>query len=501
MHTVCTKTPTKHDTPRQDTQSGTCLSSVYCDGAWHAFTGQRVCTLINPDTEEAYGLLQCAGETTVDQVVTSAVRAQGAWSISSTSERLHVISQITDLITSRADDLAALISDEIGAPIGFARTAQVGAAISHLQATQQALATIENTHQMGNDPAHLVCHEAVGVAALITPWNWPLNQIVLKLGAALAAGCAIVLKPSEHATRTAIALAEIITETDLPPGVFNLLIGEAETGAQLAAHPAINMISFTGSTRGGQHVAQTAAKRFARTSMELGGKSANLLFEDCDLETALRQGVAHCFRNAGQSCNAASRMLVARPIYNDAVELAAMIACNTPVGRPSESGAHIGPLVNRRQFDHVQSLIQQGIASEARLVAGGLGRPAHLPLGFYARPAVFAGVTADNVLFQSEIFGPVLTMTPFDDEAEAIALANATQYGLAAYVQTNDAARAARVAAQLQAGMVQINGRSRAAGAPFGGVKASGYGREGGLWGIRQFQEIKSISGMLIDAY
>jgi len=499
MNTVCTKTPTKSDAPCQDTKSGTCLSSVYCDGAWHAFTRQRVCPLINPDTEEAYGLLQCAGGTTVDQVATSAVRAQGAWSISSTSERLHVISQITDLITSRADDLAALISEEIGAPIGFARTAQVGAAISHLQATQEALATIQNTHRMGNDPAHLVSFEAVGVAALITPWNWPLNQIVLKLGAALAAGCATVLKPSEHATRTAIALAEIIAETDLPPGVFNLLIGDAETGAQLAAHPAVDMISFTGSTRGGQHVAQTAAKRFARTAMELGGKSANLLFEDCDLETALRQGVAHCFRNAGQSCNAASRMLVARPIYNDAVELAATIACNTPVGRPWESGSHIGPLVNRRQFDHVQSLIHQGIASEARLVAGGLGRPTHLPLGFYIKPTVFADVTADNVLFQSEIFGPVLTMTPFDDEAEAIVLANATQYGLAAYVQTNDAARAARVATQLQAGMIQINGRSRAAGAPFGGVKASGYGREGGLWGIRQFQEIKSISGMLID--
>jgi aldehyde dehydrogenase (NAD+) len=290
-------------------------------------------------------------------------------------------------------------------------------------------------------------------------------------------------------------LADVVAEAGLPDGVFNLLIGDGQTGAQLAAHPDVDMISFTGSTQVGRAVGKQAADRFVRTAMELGGKSPNLLFSDCELETALRQGLAHCFRNAGQSCNAASRMLVERPMYARAVGLAAKIASETRLGWPQEGGQHLGPLVNRNQFERVNGLIEEGMSSTARLVAGGPGRAAGFARGFFVPPTVFADVSRDNMLFQKEIFGPVLTMTPFETEGEAIELANATPYGLAAYIQTACPARADRVAKKLRAGMVQVNGTSRAAGAPFGGLKASGHGREAGIWGIRAFQDVKSISG------
>lgn len=472
------------------------LSTAFIDGKWLSFDGHRHRPLIDPDTEHPIGSLLCPHESVVDAAVRSTARAQSDWAASPIADRLALLTRITELVEMRSDSLARIISAEIGAPIDFARAAQVRAAIQHLIATRAALSDMTNETCTGGDPAHRIRYEAVGTAGLITPWNWPLNQVVLKVGAALAAGCAMVLKPSEYATRSAMAFTAIVAEAGVPGGVFNLLIGDAKTGAQLVAHPGIDLISFTGSPRGGQSVMQSAASRFARTAMELGGKSPNLLFEDCNLETAIRQGLAHCFRNAGQSCNAASRMLVARPIYDHAVALAADIAGKTPVGRPSDPGPHIGPLVNRAQFDRVRGFIEAGLGSGARLVAGGPDRPLHLRQGYYIRPTVFTDVSPNNSLFQDEIFGPILTMTPFEDEDHAVHLANATRYGLAAYIQTADPARAERVAARLRAGMVQINGTSRAQGAPFGGRKASGHGREGGLWGIRSFQEVKSISGL-----
>jgi len=318
--------------------------------------------------------------------------------------------------------------------------------------------------------------EPAGVAALITPWNWPLNQVVLKVGAALAAGCPMVLKPSELGADTAALFAEAVNDAALLPGTFNLLQGGAEVGAALVADPRVAVISFTGSTRAGQSIAAAAAVGFRRTVLELGGKSPNIIFADCDLDRAIRQGLAHCFRNNGQSCNAAARMLVERSVYDDAVALSADMAHAWPVGAPDRPGTHVGPQVSAAQFAHVQGLIESGVAQGSR-------------------PTVLADVTPAMRVFREEIFGPVLTITPFDTEPDAIALANDSDYGLAGYIQTSDPARADRVARALRVGMVQVNGQSRVAGAPFGGVKQSGVGREAGLWGIRAFQDIKSISG------
>jgi len=396
----------------------------------------------------------------------------------------------------RRDDFAQIISAEIGAPIDFAKTAQIDAALAHVEATISALDDIRNASKSSRAVAHQVLYEPIGVAALITPWNWPLNQVMLKVAGALAAGCTCVLKPSELSSRTAVLLAECVSEAGVPRGVFNLVIGDRVTGAALVAHEGVDVVSFTGSSRAGKQIARAAADRLLRCSLELGGKSPNLLFADCDLDVAIRQGLAHCFRNAGQSCNAASRMLVERTRYEEAIELAAVTARETRVGPPGRAGKHLGPLVNRVQYDHVQRMIEAGEQSGARLVAGGSGRPPDFERGFYVQPTVFADVKPGDPLFQREIFGPVLTMTPFDDEDHAVALANDTCYGLAGYIQTTDPARAVRVAGRLNVGMVQINGTSRAQGAPFGGRKASGYGREGGLWGIRGFQDIKSVTGL-----
>ena len=468
---------------------------AFINGDWHKISQGRSCDLLHPDTEVQSGRVLSSPRSLVEAAVSATQTAAENWSRSDTQTRLKVLRSLIDGITARHTLFAKTISTEIGAPIEFCHQQQVAAAIQHLEATVTALDGACNDQILGLDPTHRIRYEAVGTAALITPWNWPLNQVVLKVGAALAAGCSMVLKPSEYATRTALLFAETMAETGLPAGVFNLLIGDGQTGADLVAHQGIDIVSFTGSTRAGSQIAAAAAARMARTTLELGGKSPNLLFADCDLDLALTQGLAHCFRNSGQSCNAASRMLIQRPIYERAVDRAAEIAKATALGAPDQHGAHLGPLVNRQQYDRVQSYLRKGVASQARLVSGGPGRARGFDRGYYVTPTVFADVTPDNCLFQEEIFGPVLTMTPFDTEDDAIALANQTAYGLAAYVQTSDKNCADRVARRLNAGMIQINGTSRTQGAPFGGRKASGHGREAGIWGIRAFQDIKSISG------
>ena len=330
---------------------------------------------------------------------------------------------------------------------------------------------------------------------MITPWNWPQNQITLKVIAGLIAGCTMVLKPSEESPLNALIFAEILHEAGLPEGVFNLVNGDgAGVGSQLSAHPDVDMISFTGSSRADKLISRFAADTLKRVSLELGGKGANLIFADAD-EKAVKRGVIHCMNNTGQSCNAPTRMLVERSRYARAVEEAAEVAASIKVGPAHEEGRHIGPVVNEAQFDKIQGLIQQGIDEGARLVAGGTGRPEGFNRGFFVRPTVFADVTGDMTIAREEIFGPVLSIMPFDSEEEALAIANDTPYGLTNYVQTGDPARANRLARGLRSGMVEMNGKSRAAGSPFGGMKQSGHGREGGKWGIEDFLEVKAVSG------
>lgn len=472
-------------------------------GRWVAPSDRcQIRSIINPATEAEIARVPMATAADVDRAVVAARAAfdEGGWRASSIKDRAALMQRLAVCLADRKEEFAQTISVEVGSPIDFAREHQVGRALEHVTATYDALRTTVMETPFGDRPTNdFLRHEPLGVAALITPWNWPLNQMILKVIGALAAGCTMVLKPSELAPLSGVLLADVLHNAlrDAPPGVFNLINGDGPlAGAALCAHPGVDVISFTGSTMTGRAVAKAAAEHVTVTNLELGGKSANILFADCDLETAVRQGVAHCFRNSGQACNGASRMLVDSEIYHEAVALAGQIANETQVAAPDKLGRHLGPVISATQFARVQGLIQAGIDEGALPVAGGLGRPHGLDQGHYVRPTVFADVTSQMRIFREEIFGPVLTMTPFADEADAIQLANASSYGLAGYVQTRDDERALRVARQLDVGMVQINGKSRAPGTPFGGRKWSGYGREAGLAGIRAFQDVKSISGV-----
>jgi aldehyde dehydrogenase (NAD+) len=468
---------------------------LFIGGDWIVAEGDADIARTNPATEAVRPPLPVASPAQVAQ----AVKAAGisGWQSAPRAMRRAALARLIAAIEHRSEAFARTISEEIGAPIDFSRRGQVAAALGHLRATLDAFdGAPDDAPVSPGHPGDRVRYEPVGVAALITPWNWPLNQVALKVGAALVAGCPMVLKPSELGADTALLFARCVQDADLPPGSFNLVLGGADVGAALVADPGVAVISFTGSTRAGQAIATAAAQGFRRTILEMGGKSPNLLFADCDLDTAVRQGLAHCFRNNGQSCNAASRMLVAREIYDNVVALATQVATETPVGAPGQPGDHVGPQVSAAQFAHVQGLIDSAVTQGARVVAGGPGRAAGFAQGFYSRPTVLADVTPRMRVFREEIFGPVLTITPFDTEADGILLANDSPYGLAGYVQTDDPVLADRVARALRVGMVQVNGQSRIAGAPFGGMKASGLGREAGLWGIRAFQEIKSISGV-----
>jgi len=339
-----------------------------------------------------------------------------------------------------------------------------------------------------------ILKDPVGVVAMITPWNWPMNQIVLKVIPALLAGCTMVLKPSEIAPLSGLIFAEIMDEAGLPPGVFNLVNGDgAGVGSQLSAHPDVDMVSFTGSTRAGRLITKAAADTIKRVSLELGGKGANIIFADAP-EKAVKSGVIRCFRNTGQSCNAPSRMMVERSRYDQAIEQAIAAAESVTVGPADEEGRHIGPAVSEAQFDKIQALIQAGIDEGARLVAGGTGRPGQLNRGFYIRPTVFADVTPEMTIYREEIFGPVLSILPFEDEEHAIAMANDTEYGLTNYVQTGDKEKLRRVARRVRSGMVEGNGKGFAQGSPFGGFKQSGNGREGGVFGLHEFLEVKAVS-------
>jgi len=404
--------------------------------------------------------------------------------------RLDLLGRLSDKIEQKRDLFVQAIHLEMGSPVEFAQDKQVEAALNHLRVIlkQGHLARSKTS------PDDTIRYSPIGVAALITPWNWPLNQVALKVGAALASGCTMVLKPSENALLSAMLFAQCMEEAGAEPGVFNLVLGDGTVGDMLVRDPLVDIVSFTGSTRAGRQIAQTAGTDLKPTLLELGGKSANILFEDCNTDLAVKQGIAHCFRNTGQSCNAASRMLVHRSIYDAVVEQAKVEANLYHYDQNDPSPYLLGPLVNATQKTRVENHIREAIDSGAKLVVGGLEKPSHVSDGYTVAPTVFRDVEPTMPLFQNEVFGPVLSITPFDDEEEAIELANKSDYGLAAYIQTSDNARASRVADRLNVGMVQVNGKSREDGAPFGGTKNSGYGREAGLFGIRSFQYIKSVT-------
>ncbi|GAA4222590.1 aldehyde dehydrogenase (NAD+) [Sagittula marina] len=468
----------------------------YINGVWVDPAHSNDHEVIDPATEDACAVISLGAQADTDAAVAAAKAALPGWMATSPEDRIAALERVYAAYKTRTEDLAKAISTEMGAPIALASTSQVGAGLSHLKNFIAAAKAFEWEKPLNDDtPDTLIRHEAVGVCALITPWNWPMNQVTLKVGAALVAGNTMVLKPSEESPLDAMIFAEIMDAADLPPGVFNLVNGDgAGVGSQLSSHPDVDMVSFTGSTRAGIAISKAAAESLKRVHLELGGKGANLVFADAD-EKAVKRGVLHMMNNSGQSCNAPSRMMVEASRYDAAVEEAAATANKVQVGPPSEDGRHIGPVVNATQWSKIQDLIQKGIDEGARLVAGGTGRPDGLNKGFYVRPTVFADVTNDMTIAREEIFGPVLSIMKFETEEEAVAVANDTPYGLTNYVQSTDVDRRHRLARQLRSGMVEMNGQSRGAGAPFGGMKASGNGREGGSWGIHDFVEVKAVSG------
>jgi aldehyde dehydrogenase (NAD+) len=468
----------------------------YINGRWVSPMEGRDCAVIDPSTEEPFAIISLGGTADSNAAVAAAKAALPAWSATPPEQRLAHVEKILAVYRTRAEEIAQATSAEMGAPIDMARSSQVGAGTWHIENFIAAFKDFEFIRPLGpHAPNDRIALEPVGVVGLITPWNWPLNQIALKAIPAMLAGCTSVLKPSELSPLNAMVFADIVHEAGLPAGVFNLVNGDGPgVGTDLSTHKDIEMISFTGSARAGATITKAAADSFKRVCLELGGKGANLIFADAD-EKAVKRGVLHCMNNTGQSCNAPTRMLVERSIYDSAVEIARGVAENIKVGSAHDAGNHIGPVVSEMQYDKIQGLIQKGIDEGARLIAGGTGRPDGLNRGYFVRPTIFADVTPDMTIAREEIFGPVLSMIPFDSEEEAVAIANDTIYGLTNYVQSQDGARRNRLARQLKSGMVEMNGQSRGRGSPFGGVKASGRAREGGHWGIEEFLDVKAISG------
>ncbi|HEY0214706.1 MAG TPA: aldehyde dehydrogenase family protein [Paenirhodobacter sp.] len=468
----------------------------YINGGWVSPLTGRDYAVIDPSTEDPCAVISLGGAADAEAAIAAAKAALPAWRATAPEVRIAVVEKILKIYKARAQDMAQAISLEMGAPIYFALSDQAGAGIWHISNFIKAAKEFQWVHPLGDGtPGAMISYEPIGVVGLITPWNWPMNQVTLKVIPALIAGCTMVLKPSEEAPLSSLLFAEIVHEAGIPAGVFNLVNGDgAGVGTVLSGHSDIEMVSFTGSTRAGRAISKNAAETLKRVCLELGGKGANIVFADADDE-AVRRGVVHMFENAGQSCNAPSRMLVQRPVYDKALSIAKETAAATRVGNPRDSGDHIGPVINQAQFDKIQGLIESGIKEGATLLAGGLGRPEGLNKGYYVRPTIFADCTPDMTVMREEIFGPVLSIMPFDTEEEAIQVANDTPYGLTNYVQGQTPAQVNRVLRAFHSGMAVANGQSRGAGAPFGGVSASGRAREGGRWGIEEFCESKSIGG------
>ena len=468
------------------------LNKFYIDGAWVKPASNTEFPVLNPATEQQIGVITLGNEDDVNRAVAAAKAAFETYSRTTKEERLALLEKLLEVTKARMEELAQAMTAEMGAPITMSRSPQADSAVEHLQNFIKALKSLDDRETLPNGDT--LVREPIGVCGLITPWNWPINQVVLKVIPALATGCTCILKPSEHTPVSAVLYAEIIHEAGFPPGAFNLVQGDGPTvGAAMSRHPDIQMISFTGSVRAGTAVTKAAADTVKRVTLELGGKSPNLVFADCDLEERVTASVKECFFNTGQSCDAPTRLLVERSCYDDVLEIARRAAEAQAVGDPTQEGDHLGPLFDKIQFDRVQTLINVGIDEGARLLAGGPGKPDGFETGWFVKPTVFADVTNDMRIAREEIFGPVLVIIPFDDEAEAIAIANDTPYGLAAFLQTGDPERAERVAAQLRAGAVHINGGGFGYGSPFGGYKQSGNGREGGIMGLEDYQEVKTL--------
>ena len=468
----------------------------YINGQWVAPNSAATMDVINPSTEEVCATIAIGDQADTDAAVAAAKAAFPGWSQTDKADRVALLQKFRDIYVSRAEDMAQAISTEMGAPQQLARVQQIGAGTWHIDGFLKAFDGFE--FEKMHTPTEATLLEPIGVCALITPWNWPMNQIILKVIPAIATGCTVVLKPSEVSPLSGILFAEFMHEAGFPAGVFNLVNGDGPgVGSQLSCHPDVDMVSFTGSSRAGIAISKAAADTLKRVSLELGGKGANIIFADAD-EDAVNRGAARCFRNSGQSCNAPTRMLVERSRYDEAVIQAAATAEATRVGPASEEGEHIGPVVSEAQFTKIQDLVEIG-KKEARLVAGGTGRPDGLNRGYFVRPTVFADVNNDMEIARTEIFGPVLSIIPFDTEEEAVALANDTVYGLTNYVQSSDDAKRMRVGRQLRSGMVETNGKGFAQGSPFGGYKQSGNGREGGAFGLHEFLEVKALSGFVAE--
>ena len=468
----------------------------YINGKWVSPKSNKSIKVINPATEEVCAEISLGSKEDVNDAVLSAKEAFKTWAFSSKKERLEPLEKLYELYKKRWSDIAETITTEMGAPKDFSTKLQAGTGAAHIKTFIRYLKEFDFEKPLGEHAKNQrLIYEPKGVCALITPWNWPMNQTCLKVMPALASGCTMILKPSEVAPLSAMILTELIDEAGFPPGVFNLVNGDgATTGDALTSHPDINMISFTGSTRAGALISQNAAKDFKRVSLELGGKGANIIFKDADPE-AIERGALRCFRNSGQSCNAPTRMLVEKSMYDEAVERVKKFANTMKVGDPKEEGEHIGPVVSEVQYKKIQSLIQKGIDEGAKLVAGGVGKPDGIDKGYFVKPTAFADVNNKMEIARTEIFGPVLSIIPFENEEEAISIANDTDYGLTTYIQTKDTEKANRVARRLRSGMVDVNGAGIAVDAPFGGFKHSGIGREAGKEGLLEFLEVKSVGG------
>ena len=465
----------------------------YIDGEWVDPVEPGDLEVINPATEKPVATISLGSAADINLAVDAARRAFESYATTTPADRLDLLQNILTIYKRRYDEMAELISLELGAPISMSQRSQAACGTGHLEGFLAAFEKLELRQQLENGDT--LIREPVGVCGLITPWNWPVNQIALKVLPALAVGCTSVLKPSELTPLSAILYAEILHEAGVPRGVFNLVNGEGPiAGAALSRHPDVNMMSFTGSTRAGVAVTRDAAETVKKVTLELGGKSPNILFADADVEKAVKRGVFGVFYNSGQSCNAPTRMLVERSIYQNVLQIAKKTGESQQIGDPAEPGRHIGPVVSELQFDRIQSLINAGVDEGATVLVGGPGKPNGFDTGYYVRPTIFYDVNNDMRIAREEIFGPVLSIIPFENEDEAISIANDTPYGLAAYLETGDDEKAERVAGKLRAGQVYINGTECAYGSPFGGYKTSGLGREGGLFGLEDFLEIKAVS-------
>ena len=467
----------------------------YINGKWIEPSKPNNFEVINPSNEEPCAIISLGSKEDINFAVKAAKNAFTTWSQTSKDERISLIEKLYEIYKSRWDEMAGSISQEMGAPIDWSNSAQTSSGAAHIKDFIKRLKNFQFESIFNDESDNYIAYEPIGVCGLITPWNWPINQITLKVIPALATGCTMILKPSEIAPLSGMLFAEMIHDADFPPGVFNLVNGDgAGVGTQISGHPDIDMVSFTGSTRAGRLITKNSADTIKRICLELGGKGGNIIFSD-SYPDAVRDGIRNVMSNSGQSCDAPTRMLVEKSIYERAIKEAAEEANNIKVDIAEKKGDHIGPVVSKTQFDKIQDLIQSGIDEGATLVAGGPHRPEGFDKGYFVKPTIFTDVSNNMRIAKEEIFGPVLSIIPFDNEEEAIAITNDTSYGLGNYVQTEDKEKARRVARKFRSGGVYINGKSADSGTPFGGYRQSGNGREGGTWGLEEYLEVKTISG------